>query len=172
MRLLAPAAVWLGLWALAPTGGGPTAQAQPGQGLQGLRRVAVEVALEPDHPAVLPEELERRLEEALRQSQPAPRVDPDSTDLLRLIVSVRNITSSELRGFYLPLSGSYGIGTVRLAVIRGVTIPGVAAPVPAVVWQAERHARAPWRGSAAEIAGFVDELVGAFLDDYRQAGRR
>jgi hypothetical protein len=37
------------------------------------------------------------------------------------------------------------------------------------VWQAERQAKGPWRSSASEIAELTDELVAAFLVDYRRA---
>jgi len=140
------------------------------RGLQGLRRVSVDIAFSPAHPGVPVEAVQARLEEILRAGQPAaPITDARSTDRLRLAISVRNYTSSELRGFYLPFSGSYGIGAVRLALERSVTIPGVAGPVRGVVWQAERQAKGPWRTSATEILGLVEDLAEAFLDDYRRA---
>ena len=37
------------------------------------------------------------------------------------------------------------------------------------VWQAERQAKAVWRSWAAEILELTDEVVGAFLMDYRRA---
>lgn len=144
-------------------------QAPATAGLKGLGRVAIEVTLAPDHPGVIPAELERRLDATLRAAQPAPHVDRRSPDVLRLAVAVRRVSTTELRGYYLPFSGSYGLGSVRLAVVRAVAVPGVAGPVGAVVWQAERLAHAPWRRSGAEIAGLLDELVTAFLEDYRQA---
>jgi hypothetical protein len=49
-----------------------------------------------------------------------------------------------------------------------VTIPGVAAPVKAIVWQTERQARGAWRTSASEILGLVEELAEDFLEDYRR----
>ena len=152
--------------ALVPAGAGP-AEAQSRAGLQGLRRVAIEVTMAPDHPRLDPGALEQRLEELLVTSPAAPKLDLQSPDRLRLAVSVRAYTGSELRGFYLPFSGTYGIGSVRLSVERLVTIPGLASPLPAVVWQTERHAGGPWHRSAAEIMGLVDELVAAFLEDSR-----
>ncbi len=149
----------------------PTAPAPATAGLRGLGRVAIELTLAPDHPGVIPEELERRLDATLRGSHPAPTVDPRSPDVLRLTVTVRRVSTTELRGYYLPFSGSYGLGSVRLAVVRPVAVPGVAGPVGAVVWQAERLARAPWPRSGAEITGLLDELVAAFLADYRHATR-
>jgi len=85
---------------------------------------------------------------------------------------VRSYSSSELRGFYLPLSQTYGIGPVRLAVERPAAIAGLPAPVPAIVWQAERLAKGPWRASAAEILALTDAVLASFLADYRRAGAR
>jgi hypothetical protein len=115
------------------------------------------------------EDVQTRLEEILKTSLPAaPVLDARSADRLRLTEAVRAYSSSELRGFYLPFSGTYGIGPVKLAVERMVTIPGVAAPVKAIVWQTERQARGAWRTSASEILGLVEELAEDFLDDYRR----
>lgn len=139
------------------------------RGLQGLRRVALVISFSPAHPGVPAEDLERRLEEMLSATQPAPLLDPRSPDRLRLTVSVSGISTSDLRGFYLPLSGKYGIGQVRLSVERLASINGVGAPVRAVVWEAERQARGPWRSSATEIMAIADDLAEAFLDDYRRA---
>jgi hypothetical protein len=145
------------------------AAAEPWAALKPVRRVAVDVAFDPDHPRVAPEELERRLEETLQRATPAPRVDPQSTDVLRLTVSVRQVSANDLRGFYLPFSGSYGIGVVRLALERPVTMPGLPQPMPAVVWQAERVARAGWLQSAQEVMAHLEELVDIFLEDYARA---
>ncbi len=149
--------------ALVAAGLAPAA-AQSRAMLQGLRRVAIEITMAPDHPLLDPGALEQRLEELLLTSPGAPRVDPQSPDRIRLTVSVRQYSGSDLRGFYLPFSGVYGIGSVRLAVERQATIPGLASPVPAVVWQEERHATAPWHRSAAEIRGLVESLVSAFAE--------
>lgn len=150
--------------------GGPAGAVEESvRALQGLRRVALEITFSPAHPGVPVEDLQNRLEEILRASAPAPALDPRSPDRLRLTVSVRAYSTSELRGFYLPLSATYGIGPVRLSVERLVTLPGVAAPLRAVVWQTERPARGPWRTSATEILGLVDDLAEAFLEDYRRA---
>ena len=142
------------------------AGAQSRVGLQGLRRVALEVTMAPDHPLLDPGALEQRLEDLVLTGAGAPRLDPQSPDRIRLTVAVRQYSGSELRGFYLPFSGFYGIGSVRLSVERLATIPGLAAPIPAVVWQQERQARGPWHRSAAEIMALVEELVSAFVEDY------
>src|SRR4030095_1557804 len=85
-------------------------------GLRGLKRVGIEVIFTPDHPQLAPEVIEKRLEDALLAGPNAPALDPGSTDRLRLVVAVREVSGNELRGFYLPMSGTYGIGTGRPAV--------------------------------------------------------
>ena len=171
-RLAAAALVSFWLPVAAPVSGAIAADPpdESARGLRGLRRVAVEIAFSPAHPGVPTDDAQSRIEDVLRGSLPAaPVIDARSLDRLRLTISVREVSSSELRGFYLPFSGSYGIGLVRLAVERQVTLPGVSTPVRAVVWQAERHARADWRRSAAEILDIAQDLAEIFVDDYRRA---
>ena len=147
-------------------------------GLKGVKRVGIEVVFTPDHPQLAPEVVEKRLEDALLANPAAPRPDPKSTDRLRLVVAVREVSGNDLRGFYLPMSGTYGIGTVRLAVERQVVVGerGTAAggatpaPIPAVVWQVERQAHGPWRRSGAEVMALVDDLVATFVEDLRGDG--
>jgi hypothetical protein len=147
----------------------PAAAPAPVAGLGALHRVALEATVSPDHPVVAAEGLARRLEAALRAGGPAPAVARDSADVLRLTVSVSRVGATELRGFYLPFSGSYGLGSVRLAVERAVTVQGVAGPVRAVVWQAEHPVRVSWQRSGAAIVTLVDALAAGFLEDYRRA---
>jgi hypothetical protein len=146
----------------------PAAAQAPATGLGALHRLATEVVVSPDHPGVAAEELARRLDAGLRAARPGLAVGAGSTDVLRLTVAVDRVGATELRGFYLPFSGLYGLGAVRLAVERAVTVPGVAEPVRAVVWQAERPVRGPWHRSGAAIPPLVDALLAAFLEDYRR----
>jgi hypothetical protein len=145
-------------------------------GLRGVKRVAVEVLFAPDHPLLAPEVVEKRIEDALLASPIAPRPDPRSTDRLRLVVSVRQVTSNDLRGYYLPMSGSYGIGMVRLAVERQMIVPGSppgsppAPAVSAIVWQVERQALGPWRRSREQIMALIDDLVATLIDDMPSEG--
>jgi hypothetical protein len=148
-------------------------------GLKGVKRVGIEVVFTPDHPQLAPEVVEKRLEDALLANPAAPRPDPKSTDRLRLVVAVREVSGNDLRGFYLPMSGTYGIGTVRLAVERQVVVVGergtaaggaIPAPIPAVVWQVDRQAHGPWRRSGAEVMALVDDLVATFVEDLRGDG--
>ncbi len=138
-------------------------------GLQAMPRVAVEVTISPNHPDLGTEEVRRRIEEALRRAQPAPALDPAADDRLHLVVGIRTYSTSELRGYYLPLSQAHGIGPVRLLVERPAAIAGLQGPLWATVWQSERQAKGPMRRSADEILELVDEVVNAFLADYRRA---
>jgi hypothetical protein len=137
--------------------------------LRGMPRVALAISMDPDHPLVSVEDLERRAEDALRQNRPALAIDPASPDRLHILIGVRSVNASELRGFYLPFSGDYGIGPVRLSIERPATIRGFLAPVPVVVWQAFRQVKAPWHRSGREVLALVDDLVADFLEDYSRA---
>jgi len=139
------------------------------EGLQGVQHVAVDVTVSPNHPDLGVEEMRRRVEDGVRRGQPAPVVETRSAERLHLTVGVRAYSSSELRGFYLPLSQAYGIGPVRLVLERPAQLAGLVAPITVQVWQAERQAKSVWRNSAAEILELTDEVVGAFLMDYRRA---
>ena len=139
------------------------------ESLQALPRLALQVTVSPNHHDLSTEDIRRRLEEALHRVESAPSIDPASADRLHLVVAVRSYSSSELRGYYLPLSQAYGIGPVRLIVERPAQITGLAAPVPVLVWWTERQAKGPWKKSAAEIMELVDEVVTSFLADYRRA---
>ena len=96
-----------------------------------------------------------------------------SPSRLRLAVSVRAHSASVLRGFWLPFSGQYAIGSVRLMVERMVNLPGGGSPatgsLPAVVWQAERSIAGPWGSADAQVLAAVDELLATLLEDYRRA---
>ena len=139
------------------------------EGLQGVQRVAVDVTVSPNHPDLVVDEVRRRVEDGVRRGQPAPVVETGSAERLHLTVGVRAYSSSELRGFYLPLSQAYGIGPVRLVVERPALVSGLGAPIAVQVWLAERQAKSVWRNSAVEILDLTDEVVGAFLMDYRRA---
>jgi hypothetical protein len=144
--------------------------AQGWQGLIGMPKVALEVVMTRELPGLGVDTVEMRLERALADSRPAPALDRNSVDRLQVSISVAPVSSSELRGFYLPFSGMYGIGTVRLAAIRPVRVGTRQVPFPAIVWQAERQARGPWHGAGTEALALLDELIGEFLDDYRRPG--
>ena len=119
------------------------------------------VAIDIEHPpsATTVEELRSRLVAALCGGDPAGTIRSGVGNRIRLTVSVRPVSATTLRGFWLPFSGVYGVGTLRLAVERMVTVPGVERAVPAVVWQAERAVTGPWRKADQEIARSLDEMA-------------
>ncbi|HEY7518088.1 MAG TPA: hypothetical protein VIE36_07320 [Methylomirabilota bacterium] len=119
------------------------------------------VAIEIEHPfrATTVEGLRSRLVAALCGGDAAGTIRSSVGDRIRLTVSVRPVSATTLRGFWLPFSGVYGVGTLRLAVERMVTLPGVARAVPAVVWQAERALAGPWRNADQDIARSLDEMA-------------
>jgi hypothetical protein len=119
------------------------------------------VAIEIRHPstATTVEELRSRLVSALCGGDPAGTVRSGVGNRIRLTVSVRPVSATTLRGFWLPFSGVYGVGTLRLAVERLVNVPGVEHAVPAMVWQAERAVAGPWRNADREIARSLDEMA-------------
>src|SRR5262249_58608475 len=92
----------------------------------------------------------------LRAAGPGLTLEPASPTRLRLTVQVRPYNATALRGFWLPFSGTYGIGPVRLSVERTATVAGVSAPLSASVWQAEGQAAGPWRPSPTELAKLLD----------------
>ncbi|HET8579093.1 MAG TPA: hypothetical protein VFO18_18505 [Methylomirabilota bacterium] len=139
------------------------------QGLQSMPNVSVEITFSPNHPDVSADEVRPRILEAIKRATPAPIIDIGSADRLHVLIAVRSYSSSDLRGYYLPLSQAYGIGPIRLTVERPAAISGLPAPVWATVWQAERLAKGPWRSSAYEVLELVDEVVASFLADYRRA---
>ncbi len=161
----------LALLVLAPAlaGGAPAMAADRWQGLQSLNSVAVEITFSPNHPDVSVDEVRQRIMDGVKRANPTPALDIGSADKLHLLIAVRQYSSSDLRGYYLPLSQAYGIGPIRLTVDRPAAISGLPTPVWATVWQTERLAKGPWRSSAYEVLELVDEVIASFLADYRRA---
>lgn len=152
---------------LAPTSTS-LAAADPAPSLAGLTTIGVDVELDPSQTSLSPVELTRRIDARLRAAAPALTLDPASPARLRLTVFVRPYGATALRGFWLPFSGTYGIGPVRLSVERRATVMGVSTPVLASVWHTERQAAGPWRDSPAEIVKLLDEALSEFLDALHQ----
>jgi len=144
------------------------ATAGPAPALAGVTTIGVDVELDPSQESLSSEELRHRIEARLRAAAPGLTLDPASPTRLRLTVQVRPYNATALRGFWLPFSGTYGIGPVRLSVERTATVAGVSAPLSASVWQAEGQAAGPWRQSPAEIAKLLDQALSDFLDAYRR----
>jgi hypothetical protein len=158
---------------LVATAAGVQAQ-DSARGLRGLTRVTLDVSLAPDV-VDLRDEVEQRIELALREQQPAPALAREGADKLRAVVTVQAKNASELRGYWLPFSGVYALGYVRLEVERPLALPGSTAstaPVPAIVWQADRLVSASWRETETAIIGAVESLLGLFLEEYRRSRGR
>ena len=136
--------------------------------LAGLTTIGVDVALHPSQESLSSDELKHRIEARLRAAAPGLTLDPASSTRLRLTVLVRPYNATALRGFWLPFSGTYGIGPVRLSVERTATVASVSTPLLVSVWQAERQAAGPWRESPAEIVKLLDQALSDFLDAYRR----
>jgi hypothetical protein len=146
--------------------GQPRAEAAPA--LAGLTTIGVDVELDPSQEALSPRALAQRIEARLREAAPALSLDAASPARLRLTVLVRPYDATALRGFWLPFSGTYGIGPVRLSVERPATVAGTSTPLRASVWHAERQAAGPWRESAAEVFRLLDQALSDFLDAYHR----
>jgi hypothetical protein len=144
------------------------AAAEPAAALVGLTTIGVDVELHPSQESLSPGELARRIEARLRAAAPALTLDPASPARLRLTVLVRPYNATALRGFWLPFSGTYGIGPIRLSVERPATVAGVSSPLRASVWHVERQAAGPWRQSPAEILTLLDQALADFLDASRR----
>ena len=144
------------------------AAAEPARALVGLGTIGVDVELDRSQESLSVERLARRIHARLSEGAPALTLAPAGQDRLRLTVAVRPYGATTLRGFWLPFSGTYGIGPVRLSLERLATVVGVPEPVRASVWHAERQAAGPWRDSPGEILKLVDETLAEFLDAYRQ----
>ena len=144
------------------------ATAEPTSALAGVKTIGVDVELHPSQESLSPQQLAHRIETRLRAAAPALTVDPASPTRLRLTVLVRPYNATALRGFWLPFSGTYGIGPVRLSVERIAMVTGTSAPLLASVWHAERQAAGPWRESPAEIFKLLDQALSDFLDAYHR----
>jgi hypothetical protein len=142
--------------------------------LPGLARLRlVDVSVDVEHPLdfMTPEDLAARVQERLNRGESSIVVSERSTDRIRLTVAVRPTSASTLRGFWLPFSGIYAVGAMRLGVERMVTLPGPSPRAfPALVWQTERIVGVPWHATEREVMRLLDEMVAELLDARRQAG--
>ena len=161
--------VMAGLLALAiGLGTAPCNAADSADGLSLLRRVSVLVNLEHPIDPVSVEDLVARVEEMVRGADPPLTVLETASDRIRLTVTVSPVSATTLRGFWLPFSGTYGIGAIRLEVERTVTLPGMPRPLAATVWQTERVVAGPWRTAGPDTMRVVDELLAELADARRQ----
>jgi hypothetical protein len=148
VRMLAVATA---LSALIVIAGGPV--------IAGERQMPMAVELMYPLPGTAAEALSARLVAALCGGNAAATIRSGVADRLRLTVSVHPVSATALRGFWLPFSGMYGIGTLRLGVERMVLLPGGTGPVPAIVWHAERPVGNPWRTTVQQIVNRLDEMA-------------
>ena len=141
--------------------------------LAALLLAALSLGVEIAHPlpTLTAADLSTHLASALRRAEPPLTIDHGLSDRLRVSVVVRPMSATALRGFWLPFSGTYGIGSVRLAVERRVTLPGTAQAFPAPVWQTERIVGIAWRETDREVIRLVDEMVAEFVEARRTAVR-
>jgi len=147
-----------------------TAGAAELAGLTRLRHVAVSVDVEHPLDVMTADDLLARLQDGLHRAAPPLTLAESAADRIRFTVSVRPMSATTLRGFWLPFSGTYGVGALRLGVERLVMLQGLPRAFPAVVWQTERAVGAPWRETEREIARLLDEMVAELLEARRQGG--
>ena len=107
--------------------------------------------------------LRARLAATLRRTSPPVLAADGAVDALRLRVAVQPRSATELRGFWLPFSGTYAIGVVRLALERPVIVTETDRPATAIVWQDDRTIAVPWRAAAEAVARAADDLLDALL---------
>jgi hypothetical protein len=136
-----------------------------------LRQVSLGVEIEHPLPTMTVDDLTAHVVTSLREAEPLLVTREGLTDRIRVIVSVRPMSATTLRGFWLPFSGTYGIGAVRLAVERLVNLPGAPRPFPALVWETERVVGSSWQATDREIARLVDEMVREMVATRRQRSR-
>src|SRR5688572_17984454 len=136
--------------------------------LDGLTRLTVAIEVKQPVGGVSADDLRQRVLTSLAVREPDLMVAETSADRLQLTIAVSSYSSSELRGFPLPFSGTYAVGTLRLTLHRAVQIvghpPGV---VSASVWERERHI-ATRRSAAAQA---VHRAMAELLDDFGAARR-
>lgn len=164
-RARVPAAALLA--ALVVIGVGPVT-ADERASLIGLRHVSLRVEIAHPLPAMTADDLTAHLVVALREADRPLTIQDGVADRIRLTVSVRPMNATTLRGFWLPFSGTYGIGTLRLAVERMVRLPGVPRPDPGIMWQAERTVGGSWRMTDRQIVRLLDEMATELLEARRQ----
>jgi hypothetical protein len=150
--------------AATPAAGEPAA-------LSRLQQASLDVEVAHPLPTLTAAALRARLAEALRVATPPLATGDRFPDRVVVVLVVRPVSATALRGFWLPFSGTYAIGTVRLGVERTVTLPESGRSVPALVWQTERIVGVAWREADREILRLLDEMTGDLIEARRAAGR-
>lgn len=132
-----------------------------------LRDVTVSVDLVHPLDGMTADDVTEHLVGGLRKAEPPLTIRDGVSDRIRLTVTVRPMSATTLRGFWLPLSGTYGIGALRLGVERMVTLSGSPRALSALVWHTERIVGIAWRETNREIVRLLDEMVAEFLEARR-----
>jgi hypothetical protein len=132
-------------------------------GLARLGAVGLDVEIDPALETISADDLAARLVDGLRRADPPFTVAESAADRIRLIVAVRPVSATTLRGFWLPFSGTYAVGAVELGVVRKVVLPGAPGASPAVVWQARRVVSVPLRLAGQEVARLADDMLAELL---------
>jgi hypothetical protein len=151
------------LVALVMMAASPTSADERGS-LAALRQVSLSVEVAHPLRTTRAGDLTVHLARVLRTANPPLTVHDGLADRIRLTISVRPMSATELRGFWLPFSGIYGIGTVRLGVERSVDVPGEPHPLPVVVWRTERIVGSAWQVTDRQVLRLVDEMVAELLE--------
>jgi hypothetical protein len=157
------AALGASLAALVTMAAGP-APADELASLARLRQVSLSVQVAHPLPTMTAGDLNAHVVSVLRTADPPLTIHDGLADRIRLTISVRPMSATELRGFWLLFSGIYGIGAVRLGVERMVDVPGEQRPFPALVWQTERIVGSAWQVTDRQIVRLVDEMVAELLE--------
>ena len=140
--------------------------------LRDVTRIAVSVDMQHPIDDVSQDGLQRRVAAALAGRRPGVAVEAAAPDRLHLAIAVRPHSSAALRGFYLPFSGDYGIGTVRLSLERSVRLVAERGPtLTATVWEREVQIATRWSAAGAAIDAAVQELLHALTTTVLE-GRR
>jgi len=132
-----------------------------------LHRMSLGVEIVYPLPGLAAADLGARVARALRGAAPSLTIEQGLSDRLRVSVTVRPVNATALRGFWLPFSGTYGIGAVRLAVERPMMLSGTAQAFPAPVWQTDRIVGIAWSETDREVGRLVDEMVAEFVEARR-----
>lgn len=142
---------------------GAVSAGTPAAGLHALARVRLTVEITRAVDGLAADALRARLTGALQRATPPIAAEADAVDRLRLRVALEPRSATDLRGFWLPFSGTYAIGVVGLALERPVLVSGASGPTPAIVWRQDRVVAVPWRAAAAEVHRATEDMLGAFL---------
>lgn len=160
-RLRAPGGLAAGVLLLVGAASPPAGA--PAPALDALTRVRVTVDLERPVEGLAAGALRGRLAEGLQRAAPPIVADDEALDRLRVRVAIEPRSATDLRGFWLPFSGTYAIGLVGLALERPGIVTATDRPATVIVWREDRVVAVPWRAAAAEVRRAADAMLEALL---------